>query len=145
MIQKFEKVKCRNDYDPVVMVDDSDTDQDIARHVYKRSILKNPFITFWDGSSFIDYMESVRLGHRPMPALVLMDVNMPMLSGYETIENLRSEEMFSTIPIVIMLTNSDSPKDREKAQNVGANGFQTKFSDIEAYTRFFDEFKADPA
>jgi len=141
MILNVENIKCRNDHDPVVMVDDSETDLDIAKRVFERSKLENPFMTFFDGSSFLDYMEQVRMGRRPIPALVLMDVNMPMLNGFETIESLRSEKQFSTIPVVVMLTNSDNPADSQKAMKVGANGFQTKFSDIAAYTAFFDELK----
>ncbi len=144
MTLNLDEVKCRNDHDPVVMVDDSETDLDIAQRVYGRSKLENPFVTFFDGSSFLDYMESVRMGHRPMPALVLMDVNMPMLNGFETIETLREEEAFSSIPVVVMLTNSDNPADSQKAMAVGANGFQTKYSDIKAYTAFFDSFKPEP-
>lgn len=91
----------------------------------------------------LKHMEAVRSGAEPVPALVLMDINMPELNGFETIRELRSVSDFSKIPVIVMLTNSDSDQDLERSLEVGANGFQTKDFDIARYTEFFNSLAAE--
>ncbi|WPJ96403.1 response regulator [Coraliomargarita algicola] len=135
--------KCLNDVDPVVVVDDSVIDLTITKRVYARSKLKNPLVTFPSGAAFLEYMEAAQMGTSPVPAMVLMDINMPSMNGFETISELRKVSDFTEIPIIVMLTNSDSEQDLEKSLQVGANGFQTKDFDIERYTEFFNSLAAD--
>ena len=134
--------KCLNDSNPIIMVDDSKIDISIAQRVHKRSDLPNPFLSFSSGPDFLVYMKKVKTGEEPTPALVLLDINMPMLNGFDTIAELRKQEEFSDIPIIIMLTNSDDPNDVEKARELGANGFQTKMFEIEKYVAFFNSLKS---
>lgn len=135
--------KCVNDTDPVVVVDDSYIDLTITKRVYARSILENPLITFTSGVGFLDYMRDAMDGKEPVPAMVLMDINMPCLNGFDTIAKLRDLAVFSEIPVIVMLTNSDSQQDMKKSLEVGANGFQTKDFNIDRYTEFFNSLKAD--
>ncbi|HBR95299.1 MAG TPA: two-component system response regulator [Opitutae bacterium] len=135
--------KCLNANDPVVVVDDSVIDLTITKRVYARSELKNPLLTFTSGGAFLKHMEAVQNGVEPVPALVLMDINMPELNGFETIRKLRSVSDFSKIPVIVMLTNSDSDQDLERSLEVGANGFQTKDFDIARYTEFFNSLAAE--
>ena len=135
--------KCLNANDPVVVVDDSVIDLTITKRVYARSELKNPLLTFTSGVAFLKHMEAVQSGAEPVPALVLMDINMPELNGFETIRELRSVSDFSKIPVIVMLTNSDSDQDLERSLEVGANGFQTKDFDIARYTEFFNSLAAE--
>ncbi|MDQ8193857.1 response regulator [Coraliomargarita sp. SDUM461004] len=134
--------KCLNEVDPIVVVDDSMVDLTITKRVYERSELKNPLLTFTNGYAFLDYMLSTATGEVPVPAMVLMDINMPELNGFDTIAKLRDRAEFSEIPVIVMLTNSDSNQDAEKAFEVGANGFQTKDFNIDRYTAFFNSLKA---
>lgn len=62
---------------------------------------------------------------RHKPALVLMDINMPEISGYELSRMLRKSKQFQTVPIV-MLTGRDGLIDKMRAQMVGANDYITK-------------------
>lgn len=62
---------------------------------------------------------------RYQPALVLMDINMPEINGYELSRMLRQSKQFHTLPIV-MLTGRDGLIDKMRAQLVGANDYITK-------------------
>tara|TARA_R100000027_G_scaffold52103_5_gene40886 strand:- start:2940 stop:3314 length:375 start_codon:yes stop_codon:yes gene_type:complete len=124
------------------MVDDNPIDVTIARRVYERSELPNPFITFSGGAEFLEYLELVKTGEAETPAIVLLDINMPVMNGFETVQNIRKQNEFSHIPVIIMFTNSDDPADMERAIELGANGFQTKYFEIEKYTEFFNSLKA---
>ena len=122
---------------PLVMVDDSHDDIDIARHCYAEAGIANPFLSLSSGAELLDYLRWVDAGRHPMPTLVLLDINMPAMSGFEVLRKIRRQEQFNAVPVIMMLTNSDNPRDIEVSRLFGANGFQTKFSDVLCYIEFF--------
>ena len=60
-----------------------------------------------------------------LPALILLDLNMPLMNGFEVLKQLRSHFAYASIPIVI-LTTSEAESDRRRARDLGANSFITK-------------------
>jgi CheY-like chemotaxis protein len=123
---------------PVVLVDDSTDDTLVARRCYERSTLGNPFLSFSDGEDFLGHLDTVAQGKSPMPSLVLLDINMPGKDGFEVLDAVRSQPRFAEMPIVMMLTNSDNPRDIERAREHGADAFQTKPLRTKEYVAFFD-------
>ncbi|MCA2999431.1 MAG: response regulator [Rhodocyclaceae bacterium] len=71
------------------------------------------------------------------PAVILMDVQMPRLSGIETARLVRAQPHTQKTPIV-MLSNSDDPRDIEAAYLAGANGYLRKPSSASDATKLFD-------
>lgn len=67
------------------------------------------------------------------PALMLMDIRLPGMSGFEALEKIRSGMLTSTVPVV-MLTVSELKSDIERAYRLGANSFLVKPLDYEEYT-----------
>ncbi|WP_460967922.1 response regulator [Spirosoma migulaei] len=57
--------------------------------------------------------------------MIILDLNMPRLNGFETLRWLRSQPAYQTLPVVVLSTSS-LPEDQEKALQLGANGFLTK-------------------
>jgi two-component system response regulator len=81
-----------------------------------------------DGVEAIDYLLSPERSAADMPHLVLLDLNMPRLDGFEVLEKMRREERTRFIPVV-MLTSSDHPEDVRRAYELGANSYLDKLSD----------------
>ena len=66
--------------------------------------------------------DAVTQAHVERPALILMDLTMPRLDGWEAIRQLQADEVTRTIPFLI-LTGDDAPESRRRAESVGAAGF----------------------
>jgi len=66
----------------------------------------------------------------PKPSLVFLDLNMPLMNGYEYLENLREQEVYNHIPVIIF-TTSQNEDDMEKCRKLGATKFLTKPADVE--------------
>jgi CheY-like chemotaxis protein len=127
---------------PVIMVDDSDDDILLARLCYDASSMKNPFVPLTSGQALLAYLDGVEAGENEMPALVLLDINMPGLDGFEVLSRVRNRPMFANEPIIMMLTHSDYPADEATSRDLGANGFKTKPFERTKYIAFFDSLAA---
>lgn len=72
-----------------------------------------------------DASTALRNLSRQQPLLILMDINMPEINGYDLCSMLRRSQKFKEVPI-IMLTGRDGIIDRMRAKFVGANNYLTK-------------------
>ena len=75
-----------------------------------------------------DLFNPGRAAPEEMPALVLLDLNMPRMDGFWVLRKMRAAESTRFIPVVIM-TSSIDPEDLRMAYTLGANGYLDKFSD----------------
>ncbi|GAA4452654.1 response regulator [Nibrella saemangeumensis] len=106
----------------VYLVDDDDDDCFLAQQAinpHLNCVLK----IFYNGQELIDFLTAHPTV--PPPTLILLDLNMPLLDGFETLAVLKSHPAWSQIPVVVLTTSSDVA-DRDKANQLGAEGFLTK-------------------
>jgi CheY-like chemotaxis protein len=84
-----------------------------------------------DGEQAIDYLAGKESftdrAQHPLPALVLLDINMPKRSGLEVLEWIRQQPQFKSLP-VLMLTSSLRQEDMDKARQLGADDYLLKVS-----------------
>ena len=69
--------------------------------------------------------EGVRLAHERQPALILMDIQLPGITGVEALQRLRADPATQHTPVVAV-TASVMPQDRTRIMAAGFNGFQGK-------------------
>jgi two-component system, OmpR family, alkaline phosphatase synthesis response regulator PhoP len=82
-----------------------------------------------------DGQETLDMVKKCQPDIILLDIMMPKLSGYEVCQKLRNDEKFACIPI-LMVTALNETGDMEKAVNAGCDDFLTKpVNQIELKTR----------
>ena len=129
-------VKLPND-GPVVMVDDNQGDLFFIEQCYVTAQLANPWRAFSRGADFLALLERVKRKEEPMPALVMLDLNMPALNGLEILQIVRADPYFVNLPVFCVLTSSTDPRDRERAQRLGVSGFYNKADNMEDYIAFF--------
>jgi len=102
----------------VLIVDDSPT----MRRMVIASLQHIPGVHFEQASSGLEAIE--RLALEPVH-LIILDLNMPDIHGYEVIEFVRTNQAFSAIPIVVLTTRT-MDADRSKALQAGASVYLTK-------------------
>jgi len=100
-----------------MIVDDSPTDT----HLLKKMLEKNGFNTL----TASDADEGIQVAKRERPDLILMDVVMPGLNGFQATRELSSDPDTSTIPVIIV-TRKDQQVDRVWGMRQGAIDFVTK-------------------
>ncbi len=114
---------------PVLYVEDEENDVLFVRMGLERAGLHHPLQVATNGKQAIDYLAGN--GHfanreqYPLPSLVLLDLNLPIRSGFEVLQWLRQQPQFQSLPVVVF-TASSQESDREKARQMGANAFITK-------------------
>lgn len=105
---------------PVLFVDDSPRDTEIALAALKRYRLANPVVAVRDGVEALDFLESSGAwSRRPAeaPALVLLDLRMPRMDGIEVLHRMRSIPDLATIPVIVMTSS------REESDMLASYGF----------------------
>lgn len=79
-----------------------------------------------NGSEALDFLHNTTT----LPSLILLDLNMPLMNGYEFLEKVKKIDRLKDIPVVIFST-SKSPQDIQRTQKLGAKSFFTKAFDLD--------------
>jgi len=120
----------------ILLVDDREDDILLIRRAFVRAHLSNPLQVVRDGEEAIDYLGgSTNYANRdefPLPDLILLDLKMPKLDGFEVLKWIRAQPGICGIAVVV-LTSSDHLRDVNQAYALGANSFLVKPSDFENY------------
>ena len=113
----------------ILLVEDNPQDEMLILRALQRAHVANPVDVVRDGQQALDYLfRSAEFAHRPgseLPAVVMLDIGLPRLSGLDVLRRLRQDERTRLLPVV-MLTSSDEDSDRLQSYRDGANSFVRK-------------------
>lgn len=112
----------------VLLVEDNPDDEKLTLRAMQQSETPNIVVVARDGEEALDYLfgEGRYNGAaRKLPSLILLDLKLPKLSGFEVLERMRKEESTRSVPVVIM-TSSDEEVDIARSYRLGANSFIRK-------------------
>ena len=121
----------------VLYADDDEDDLQLVREAFDNYASNVEVLTFPDGISLVKFLE-MREPLTPSPCLIILDINMPVLNGKETIKEIRQIEPYQEIPIVLFSTSS-LPFDKKFAEKNNA-GFLTKPLNTEQLARIAEQF-----
>ncbi len=127
------RVRTPNALRSVLYVDDDDFGSDLLQHALDETDASLSFYRVRDAEeclAFLQHEGHYRNNFLPLPDLVLLDVNLPGITGLELLATLRRTEAFKNI-LVAMLTSSIRGEDRTRARELGARAFLTKSADWE--------------
>lgn len=103
----------------------------------RRGGVANTIVTVDDGQKAVDFLLK-RDDHRgdgnPTPLVILLDLNMPSLDGYQVLKIIKNDERTRRIP-VIMLSTTDNPAEVAKCYELGCNVYITKPVEYESFSK----------
>jgi CheY-like chemotaxis protein len=113
----------------ILHVDDDTGDRELLQYALESLELKINLQTAENGQAAADYL-SGKAGYSdrqlfPLPSIVLLDLKMPIMNGFEFLQWLRRQEQIKWLPVVIF-TASDSPQDMKQGYDLGANSLIVK-------------------
>ena len=119
----------------IVLVEDAEPDVILVREALEQSGLDFDLRVFDDGEQGVDFVENIdRDASLACPHLFLLDLNLPKKSGGQVLERVRQSVRCGAVPVVI-LTSSDSNKDKAQAANLKATGYFRKPSRLDEFMK----------
>jgi CheY-like chemotaxis protein len=124
------------EYSVILLVEDREDDIVIVRRALVQAHLVNPLHVVRDGEEAIEYLSGTgKYANReefPLPGLILLDLKMPRVDGFQVLEWIRKQPGLKGI-VVLVLTSSDQLRDVNRAYALGASSFLVKPVDFEDY------------
>jgi CheY-like chemotaxis protein len=121
----------------ILLVEDNLDDVELSIRALKKNNIMNEVVVAHDGVEALDYIfgrgKYAGRDLKNRPALVLLDLNLPKVSGLEVLESIRGDERTKLLPVVI-LTSSKEEKDLISGYQLGANSYIRKPVDFIQFT-----------
>jgi CheY-like chemotaxis protein len=112
----------------ILLVEDSENDIELTLAALAENHLANEVVVVRDGEEALDYLYQrgkYRLRATGNPAVVLLDLKLPKLSGLEVLSRVKNDDKLRVVPVV-MLTSSREDKDLARAYALGVNAYVVK-------------------
>jgi CheY-like chemotaxis protein len=110
----------------ILLVDDDDVTRESVRRGLKRGGADFPMTAAEDGREAIEILRGASpTKHIAAPMVVLLDLNMPRMNGFEFLRELRSDAILKKT-VVFVLTSSDADADKDRAYLSQISGFMVK-------------------
>lgn len=106
----------------ILLVEDNPSDEKLTVRAFTKSGIANEIVVVRDGVEAISY---VLAPDRELPALMLLDLNLPLLDGHEVLRRIRADPRARSLPVVI-LTASKEEEDISRSYALGANAYVRK-------------------
>jgi CheY-like chemotaxis protein len=111
----------------VYIVDDDEDDTYFIQQALLENCSACEVLTFANGAELIDCIDKPH--PTKWPCLIILDLNMPVMDGFETLTYLKQNPRYGTIPVVVMTTSS-ADADVVRSYNLGSNSFIVKPADF---------------
>jgi CheY-like chemotaxis protein len=118
----------------VLLVEDNPADALLVREAIVLEGLPLEIHFAEDGEIAISFIERAENDpNAPSPDLVLLDINLPRIDGFDVLRRIRASERYGRLPVIV-LSSSDSPADQREAARFGASYFR-KFRDYSEFLK----------
>ena len=120
----------------ILLVEDDPGHARLIEKNLRRSNIMNDIVKVGDGQQALDYLfgEGEYAGdERLSPLLVLLDLNLPVLDGYQVLKRMKGDERTRRIPVII-LTTTDDTREVARCYDLGCNVYMTKPVDYEQFS-----------
>lgn len=127
---------------PILLVEDDEVDVENVVRAFDESGITNPLSVARNGEEALALLRADALNNERMPGLILLDINMPVMNGFELLAVLKQDPVLRAIPVVI-LTTSQEESDRYRSFQLSVAGYMVKpveFTDFVDVVRIIDRY-----
>lgn len=114
---------------PVLVAEDDEIDALLLRRAFQKAGLPNDLVIVHDGQEAIEYLNGdapyTDRSRHPLPGLLLLDLKMPRMTGFDALAWLSEKPQFKDLPKII-LSSSSHESDVERARQMGASDYRIK-------------------
>jgi chemotaxis family two-component system response regulator Rcp1 len=114
----------------ILLVEDSLADVELTLEALADAKIANEVTVLRDGAAAMEHLRAAGAG---VPDLVILDLNLPRMTGHEVLLAMRGDDDLRRIPVAV-LTTSSSESDVARTYDLGANCFLTKPVDLDQFT-----------
>jgi len=118
----------------ILIADDDSDDIQLTKECFLENQLPVHVHDVSDGQVLMDHLKTMTgvSNRKELPQLIILDLNMPRKGGLEVLEELKQDDALRKIPVVVF-TTSETPKDVERAYELGASCFVSKPNSLEEW------------
>lgn len=137
------KDKLINSSLPILVVEDSMADFQTMQRLFKKTGITNPVRHCETGQQALEFLKEAETpgDENFKPALILLDLNLPGISGREILKQVKTNDNLKSIPVIVF-TTSDSEKDIDECYQHGANSYITKPVDLDKFREVIETIKS---
>ncbi|HTL81113.1 MAG TPA: response regulator [Bacteroidia bacterium] len=126
----------------ILLVEDDPDDAGLAIRALQKSNLGNKLVHLTDGAEALDFVfANGKYTERKVddkPRVILLDLKMPKVDGFQVLKALKSDERTKYIPVVVM-TSSNHDKDIVESYKLGVNSYIVKPLEFESFKKIVTE------
>ena len=130
---------------PILVVEDSDADFEALERAFRKTGVINPIFRCNDGDEAINYLKNTEkfsdINNSPKPCIILLDLNMPGLDGFDVLDIIKVEAELKSLPVIVLTTSNDQ-KDIRKAYEKGANSYIQKPVQFDGFIEAIKKLKS---
>jgi len=124
----------------ILLVEDNPDDELLMLRALAKHGMAGEVVVARDGVEALEYLFSAGCPEDTMPRLILLDLKLPRLNGFEVLERVRADERTRLLPVVI-LTSSRERRDVLEGYGLGANSYVRKPVDFEQFLEVVGQLK----
>jgi len=111
----------------ILLVEDNRSDIDLTIRAFEKAHIQTNLVVAEDGLSALEILFGMvkQSGGKELPSLILLDVNLPKMNGFEVLNAIMSNKYTKNLPVVF-LTSSTEERDMKQAYDLGANSYIRK-------------------
>jgi CheY-like chemotaxis protein len=138
----------------IIMIEDDEGHARLIERNIRRSGVNNPIVPFSDGTAAVNYLfgpDGSGIDHKGEALLILLDLNLPDMSGIEILRRVKENDYLKCDPVVVLTTTDDSQEIR-RCYELGCNVYITKPVNYESFANairqlglFFSVIQVPPA
>lgn len=124
----------------IMLVEDNVADADLVKETLEAGGSDLQVVSASDGVEALETLMEAARSADGLPALVLLDLNLPRMNGQTVLAEMRANPSLRRIPVIV-LTSSDARHDITRSYELGANCYVTKPIGLEAFQRMLSEVR----